>query len=118
MGKKYNDIEDALKSCVTDTEMHNNIHDCAENAEGNRLQHETALATPTHEYVPWITYNGDNSDKTQNALMDDMTGFLCGLDVNKDKAICENYYMVGKTITKEKDYSVCENIFLGLKFLA
>jgi len=117
-----NDMKKALESCIEDAELKQNILTCAENEEGNELQHQVALDTPNHDYVPWITYNGEHNEKDENRLMDDMIGFLCDLEVNKNKDVCINYVNKNQKVNaKEKDYEVCENIspvdYAYLKFL-
>jgi interferon gamma-inducible protein 30 len=117
--KTYNkNIKKALLSCIEDSDLAQNILTCAENEEGNNLQHQVAQRTPKHDYVPWLTYNGVHSENDEDDLMNDMLGFLCALEVNKNKEVCLNY----KRLLKQKDYEYCENVtfndYLNLKFLS
>ncbi|XP_073705091.1 gamma-interferon-inducible lysosomal thiol reductase [Garra rufa] len=56
---------------------------CAKGDEGNKLMHQNALKTnalkPPHEYVPWITINGEHSDDLQNKAMSSLFTLVCSL---------------------------------------
>ena len=125
--KFQNDMNKALDNCLDSADLKKNILDCAAGKEGNDLQHKVAEGTPDHEYVPWITFEGEHDEKVQNKLMDDMVGFLCNLEDNIQKEICVEVYkkklsIEKNMIPKEKDYEVCKNVsfmkFADLKFLS
>ncbi|KAK2901005.1 hypothetical protein Q8A67_009120 [Cirrhinus molitorella] len=56
---------------------------CATGDEGNKLMHQNALKTnalkPPHEYVPWITINGEHTEDLQNKAMTSLFSLVCSL---------------------------------------
>lgn len=57
------------------------IDACSNSDLGRQWQHEVAVATdklsPAHQYVPWITVNGQHSTTTENAVLSNMLSFIC-----------------------------------------
>lgn len=80
----HKNIDKALSSCVSDEKLMKAILECAEGTEGNLLQHNVALAThPDHTYVPWVVFNGIHDQEIEDKILNNMTGFLCGLKENE-----------------------------------
>ncbi|KAK2831831.1 hypothetical protein Q7C36_016917 [Tachysurus vachellii] len=56
---------------------------CVNGNEGNQLMHqnakETAALQPPHEYVPWITINGEHTDELQQKAMSSLFVLVCSL---------------------------------------
>ncbi|MFM7858630.1 MAG: hypothetical protein ACKO96_43600, partial [Flammeovirgaceae bacterium] len=57
------------------------IWDCVESDVGNRLQHEVADFTekvnPPHKHVPWVIVDGTHDPKVEDAILNDLLGYLC-----------------------------------------
>ena len=79
-----------LNACVSDENLRKEILDCSNSAEGNKLEHEFALKTPKHNYVPWIQFNGEHNVDFENKIMDNMLEFLCGLQGETKIEGCNN----------------------------
>ena len=54
---------------------------CTHSRLGNQLQHAYAVQTgdlkPEHQYVPWITLNGEHTDDMQKQAEQDLIGLVC-----------------------------------------
>ena len=54
---------------------------CTHSRLGNQLQHMNAVRTenlrPIHEYVPWITVNGEHTDEMQEQAQKDLIELIC-----------------------------------------
>ncbi len=83
------DYNSALQYCVRDDNVRLSIKSCAYSAEGNSLEHQVAQRTSTHNYVPWITYNGYHDVNVENQLLYDMNGYLCSLGNNRSLPGCQ-----------------------------
>ncbi len=48
---------------------------------GNQLQHAFAVQTdnlkPDHQYVPWVTINGEHTEDMEQAAEKDLIGLIC-----------------------------------------
>ncbi|UJR08894.1 hypothetical protein I4U23_013148 [Adineta vaga] len=69
--------ECAQKSAVD----YDQITACTHSRLGNQLQHEYAVQTenlqPPHQYVPWITLNGEHTEDMQKQAEKDLIGLIC-----------------------------------------
>ncbi|KAM4605438.1 gamma-interferon-inducible lysosomal thiol reductase [Polymixia lowei] len=56
---------------------------CVNGDTGNQLMHQNALQTsslkPPHQYVPWITINGEHTDDLQDKAMSSLLSLACGM---------------------------------------
>ncbi|KAK9979443.1 hypothetical protein ABG768_012874 [Culter alburnus] len=59
------------------------VMECVKGDQGNKLMHENAVKTkalkPPHEYVPWITINGEHTDDLQDKAMNSLLSLVCSL---------------------------------------
>ncbi|KAI5622245.1 gamma-interferon-inducible lysosomal thiol reductase precursor, partial [Silurus asotus] len=59
------------------------IMSCVNGDEGNQLMHQNAKKTaslqPPHQYVPWITINGEHTEELQNKAMSSLFLLVCSL---------------------------------------
>ncbi|XP_046719318.1 gamma-interferon-inducible lysosomal thiol reductase-like [Silurus meridionalis] len=59
------------------------IMSCVNGDEGNQLMHQNAKKTaslqPPHQYVPWITINGEHTEELQNKAMNSLFLLVCSL---------------------------------------
>ncbi|XP_053186265.1 gamma-interferon-inducible lysosomal thiol reductase-like [Scomber japonicus] len=59
------------------------VMSCVKGDQGNQLMHQNALETgalkPPHEYVPWITINGEHTEDLQNKAMSSLFTLVCGM---------------------------------------
>ncbi|XP_060753898.1 gamma-interferon-inducible lysosomal thiol reductase-like [Neoarius graeffei] len=65
---------------------------CVNGDEGNQLMHQNAKATaalqPPHEYVPWVTINGEHTDDLQEKAMNSLFLLVCSLYKGKAPPAC------------------------------
>ncbi|XP_060744020.1 gamma-interferon-inducible lysosomal thiol reductase-like [Tachysurus vachellii] len=65
---------------------------CVNGNEGNQLMHqnakETAALKPPHEYVPWITINGEHTDELQQKAMSSLFVLICNLYKGQAPSAC------------------------------
>nr|E7E2N8.1 RecName: Full=Gamma-interferon-inducible lysosomal thiol reductase; Flags: Precursor [Carassius auratus]ADU02196.1 gamma-interferon-inducible lysosomal thiol reductase [Carassius auratus] len=65
---------------------------CVTGDEGNKLMHQNALKTnalkPPHEYVPWITINGEHTDDLQDKATNSLFNLVCSLYKGEKPAAC------------------------------
>ncbi|KAG7321536.1 hypothetical protein KOW79_014394 [Hemibagrus wyckioides] len=56
---------------------------CVNGNEGNQLMHENAKKTaalqPPHQYVPWVTINGEHTEELQQKAMNSLFLLVCSL---------------------------------------
>ncbi|KAF4117228.1 gamma-interferon-inducible lysosomal thiol reductase [Onychostoma macrolepis] len=103
------DVLKAAQNCLgvyfPDTTW-DSIMTCVKGDEGNKLMHQNALKTnalkPPHEYVPWITINGEHTEDLQNKAMSSLFNLVCSLYKGGKPAAC------GQGL-KEKTNSYCMN---------
>lgn len=71
------------------------LNSCSVSKEGNHLQHIMATKTeslePTHQFVPWITLNGNHTDSIQKAA-----------ETNLIKLICDHFKGVKPKVCKKE----------------
>ncbi|XP_041805593.1 gamma-interferon-inducible lysosomal thiol reductase [Chelmon rostratus] len=80
------DVIKAAKSCV---ELYrpelawDTIMSCVNGDLGNQLMHQNALKTnalsPQHEYVPWVTINGEHTKDLEDKAMSSLFNLVCSL---------------------------------------
>ena len=73
-----NDPSTSGSGCATKYNLnYTEVQNCVDGAEGNQLQHEVAVETdslqPPHQYVPWVTGNGEPMDIDSDQLVP----FIC-----------------------------------------
>ncbi|XP_026766435.3 gamma-interferon-inducible lysosomal thiol reductase-like [Pangasianodon hypophthalmus] len=98
------DVVKAAESCLAlfspDTRF-GDIMACANGDEGNQLMHENAKKTgalqPPHQYVPWITINGEHTDDLQKKATSSLFLLVCSLYKGKAPAACALGQKVVKT---------------------
>lgn len=80
------DVIKSAKSCVelyTPELGWDKIMSCVNGDAGNQLMHQNALATqalkPPHEYVPWVTINGEHTDDLQDKAMASLYTLVCNM---------------------------------------
>ncbi|XP_067309864.1 gamma-interferon-inducible lysosomal thiol reductase [Pseudorasbora parva] len=65
---------------------------CVKGDQGNKLMHENAVKTnalkPPHQYVPWITINGEHSDDLQDKAMSSLFSLVCSLYKGEKPGAC------------------------------
>ncbi|KAG1969616.1 gamma-interferon-inducible lysosomal thiol reductase [Pimephales promelas] len=65
---------------------------CVTGDQGNKLMHGNAVKTnalkPPHEYVPWITINGEHTEDLQNKAMNSLFSLVCSLYKGEKPAAC------------------------------
>ncbi|XP_012683397.1 gamma-interferon-inducible lysosomal thiol reductase [Clupea harengus] len=103
------DVVKAGQACV---ELHapsvkwETIMTCVKGDEGNKLMHENALKTgalkPPHEYVPWVTINGEHTDAMQETAMQSLFNLVCSLYKGEKPPACT-------LAAKDKSRSYCFN---------
>ncbi|XP_051990350.1 gamma-interferon-inducible lysosomal thiol reductase-like [Xyrauchen texanus] len=68
------------------------IMECVKGDLGNKLMHENAMKTdalkPSHQYVPWITINGEHSEDLQDKAMNSLFSLVCSLYKGEKTAAC------------------------------
>ncbi|XP_066912920.1 gamma-interferon-inducible lysosomal thiol reductase-like [Clytia hemisphaerica] len=71
---------------------YNTIYTCSEGDEGKQLEHRMALKTealnPPHQYVPWLTMNGQHTTAIQNGLSSNMLATICNAYTGAKPAAC------------------------------
>lgn len=59
------------------------VMSCANGDEGNQLMHQNALKTkalkPPHQYVPWVTINGEHTDELQTQASNSLYNLVCSM---------------------------------------
>ncbi|KAF4086489.1 hypothetical protein AMELA_G00106990 [Ameiurus melas] len=99
-----NDVVKAAESCLalfSPETRFGDIMACANGDEGNQLMHQNAKKTnalqPQHEYVPWITVNGEHTDDLQQKAMGSLFQLVCSLYKGQAPAACTLGQKVVKT---------------------
>ncbi len=59
----------------------NKVSACTQSPLGNQLQHAYAVQTenlkPAHQYVPWVTINGEHTEDMEQQAEKDLIGVIC-----------------------------------------
>ncbi|XP_022049134.2 gamma-interferon-inducible lysosomal thiol reductase [Acanthochromis polyacanthus] len=65
---------------------------CVKGDVGNKLMHQNALKTdalnPPHDYVPWVTINGEHSEDLQQKAMTSLFSLVCSMYKGPKIAAC------------------------------
>nr|ACQ58865.1 Gamma-interferon-inducible lysosomal thiol reductase precursor [Anoplopoma fimbria] len=80
------DVLQSAKSCV---ELYSpklswdSVMSCVKGDLGNQLMHQNALQTsaltPPHQYVPWVTINGEHTEDLQDKAMNSLFTLVCSM---------------------------------------
>merc|ERR1712083_329984 len=106
------DYEGTIKTCGTQAKVSDanvtSITGCYNTDEGNLLEHQVALATPSdHQYVPWIVADGVHNDTVQNAIQSSLLDYVCSNYKGTDKSsACPS---AGYMSIPAPAITVCEN---------
>ncbi|XP_034742813.1 gamma-interferon-inducible lysosomal thiol reductase [Etheostoma cragini] len=80
------DVVKAGESCVnlySPTLTWESVMKCVKGDVGNQLMHQNALKTealkPPHQYVPWVTINGEHTEDLQNKAMNSLFTLVCSM---------------------------------------
>lgn len=80
------DVIKAAKSCLelySDDLSWDRLMGCVKGDVGNELMHQNALKTraldPPHQYVPWVTINGEHTEDLQDKAMSNLLNLVCSL---------------------------------------
>jgi len=66
------------KQCASEAKLNwTAINECVGDWRGNLVQHAVAKATPKHDYVPWVIFNGRHTEKLQEAAEKDLFKLVC-----------------------------------------
>ncbi|CAF2982296.1 unnamed protein product [Rotaria sp. Silwood2] len=76
------DVETVATQCAQKSTIdYDQITACTHSRLGNQLQHVYAVQTenlqPPHQYVPWITLNGEHTDDMQKQAEKDLIELIC-----------------------------------------
>ncbi|XP_037644568.1 gamma-interferon-inducible lysosomal thiol reductase [Sebastes umbrosus] len=90
-----NDVVKAAQSCLElyTTELSwDRVMSCVKGDEGNKLMHQNALMTealkPPHQYVPWVTINGEHTEDLQDKALNALLPLICSLYKGTKPAAC------------------------------
>ncbi|XP_029931307.1 gamma-interferon-inducible lysosomal thiol reductase-like [Myripristis murdjan] len=103
------DVIKAAESCVGvySNVSWSSIMSCVKGDLGMQLMHQNALMTaalkPPHEYVPWVTINGEHTDDLQKQAMSNLLGLVC----NKYKGTKPDTCVMGQHSQHFRSY--CHN---------
>lgn len=89
------DVVNAAQSCVAlyspDLQW-DAVVSCVKGELGNQLMHQNALKTgalkPPHDYVPWITINGEHTEKLQDEAMASLFTLVCNMYKGSKPEVC------------------------------
>ncbi|XP_077374136.1 gamma-interferon-inducible lysosomal thiol reductase-like isoform X2 [Festucalex cinctus] len=91
------DIVAAAKNCVhlySPQLSWGRIMSCVNGELGNQLMHQNALRTntlnPPHQFVPWVTINGEHTDDLQKKATTALLPLICNLYKGIKPAVCGN----------------------------
>jgi interferon gamma-inducible protein 30 len=108
-GKDFKAASDACLTNQPQTVL-DTIWNCVNSDVGNSFQHEVADFTekvnPPHKYVPWIIVDGTHDAKVEDAIMNDMLGYLCQHSRLNIPA-CETRSEFLNSFFEEKNHSKC-----------
>ncbi|KAL2097631.1 hypothetical protein ACEWY4_006838 [Coilia grayii] len=77
---------------VSPSSKWDSIMTCVKGDQGNKLMHDNAVKTnalkPPHEYVPWVTVNGEHTDDLQDKAMNSLFNLVCSLYKGEKPPAC------------------------------
>uniref|UniRef100_H2LLJ6 Gamma-interferon-inducible lysosomal thiol reductase n=2 Tax=Oryzias latipes TaxID=8090 RepID=H2LLJ6_ORYLA len=89
------DVLGSVESCLKVYEPQlsmDKLNGCVKGDLGNQLMHQNALQTaglkPPHQYVPWVTINGEHSDDLQQKASTSLFSLVCSLYKGPKPAAC------------------------------
>ncbi|NP_001281124.1 gamma-interferon-inducible lysosomal thiol reductase precursor [Cynoglossus semilaevis] len=89
------DVIKSAESCfnIYETELSwGKIMSCVNGDAGNHLMHLNAVKTnaldPPHEYVPWITINGEHTEELQDKAMASLFTLVCNMYKGPKPGVC------------------------------
>lgn len=98
------DVINSAKACTgvyDPTLSWDKVMSCVNGPQGNQLMHQNALETaalkPPHQYVPWITINGEHTDDLQDKAMNSLLSLVCSMYKGTKPAACGGSQMHYKT---------------------
>ena len=72
---------------------------------GNQLEHDLALKTselnPKHDFVPWVTVNGQHTWEIQDQASSDLIGLICDTYTGAKPDACQTHK---KKVDKDRCY--------------
>ena len=76
------EMETVASECAAKSSIdYEQITACTHSRLGNELQHDNAVLTenlkPEHQYVPWITLNGEHTEEMEKQAEKDLIGLVC-----------------------------------------
>ncbi|CAF0776034.1 unnamed protein product [Rotaria sp. Silwood1] len=79
---KEGDVETIAEECAQKTSIDfDKVSACVQSRLGNQLQHAFAVQTdslqPPHQYVPWVTVNGEHTEEMEQEAEKDLIGLIC-----------------------------------------
>lgn len=82
MESTQGDVETVASECASKSSIdYDQITACTHSRLGNELQHANAVRTenlkPAHQYVPWITLNGEHTEEMEKQAEQDLIGLIC-----------------------------------------
>ena len=81
------------------------IVSCASTAMGNQLEHDLAVKTselnPKHDFVPWVTVNGQHTWEIQDQASSDLIGLICDTYTGAKPDACQTHK---KKVDKDRCY--------------
>ncbi|XP_006640006.1 gamma-interferon-inducible lysosomal thiol reductase [Lepisosteus oculatus] len=90
-----NDVVNSAQTCLKlyDPSVEwGKIMSCANGTLGNQLMHTNAQMTdalkPPHQYVPWVTINGEHTEELQNKAMASLYTLVCSLYKGEKPPAC------------------------------
>ncbi|RVE60975.1 hypothetical protein OJAV_G00165970 [Oryzias javanicus] len=89
------DVLGSVESClkVYDPQLSmDKLNSCSKGDLGNQLMHQNALQTaslkPPHQYVPWVTINGEHSDDLQQKATTSLFSLVCSMYKGSKPVAC------------------------------
>jgi len=82
MEESSGDIKTVATRCASKTQIdYNQINACTTSKLGNQIQHAYAVQTdslqPKHQYVPWVTLNGEHTEEMEDEALNDLVKLVC-----------------------------------------
>ena len=78
------DFDKTLAYCMEkDKNGLEEIKECVSSDMGNYYQHQMALKTEDHHWVPWVVVDGVHDIDVENQIIESLTNYLCGDDKRK-----------------------------------